>query len=124
MADALKADPQVVTAFERAMNRITKWRQIFAGWQLGTRPITDAPAQAVRDHRELGIMLRVEMSALVNLLAEKGVFTGDEYMKQCIEEAGHLETAYRRKFPGARATDDGMMIDPQVFAETTKNWLP
>jgi hypothetical protein len=31
----------MVTAFE-ALNRLTKWRAFFAGWQLGTRPKGDA----------------------------------------------------------------------------------
>src|SRR5438067_1656730 len=39
-------------ALDAALNRLTKWRSVFCGWQLGTRSSTDPEAQAVRDHRE------------------------------------------------------------------------
>jgi hypothetical protein len=59
----------------RALNILTKWRTIFAGWQLGTRPKGDPECDAVRDHRELSMILRAEVTAFTGLLREKGVFT-------------------------------------------------
>ena len=38
-----------------ACNRLTKWRSVFAGWQLGTRAKGDPECDAVRDHREVTI---------------------------------------------------------------------
>jgi hypothetical protein len=93
------------------LNRLAKWRTIFVSWQLGTRTSTDPEAQAVRDHREVTMLLRVEVNALVQLLVAKGVITADEFARHCDVEAEHLMRAYERFFPGAVATDDGMKID-------------
>ena len=111
------------TSFE-ALNRLCKWRSVFAGWQLGTRTDTDPEARAVRDHREVTILLRAEVSALVALLIEKGVFTVEEFNQQCIVEAEHLERAYEKKFPGFKATDSGMLGDVATLRETMKGWYP
>jgi hypothetical protein len=40
-----------------ALNRLCKWRAIFAGWQLGTRAKGDPESDAVRDHREVTILI-------------------------------------------------------------------
>mgnify|MGYP001587156880 CR=1 FL=1 len=40
------------------INRLTKWRTLFTGWQLGTRAKGDPEGDAVRDHREVTILLR------------------------------------------------------------------
>src|SRR5258707_10424244 len=56
-----------------ALNRLTKWRTHYAGWQLGTRAKGDPESDAVRDHRELTMLLRVELTALTGLLMRKGV---------------------------------------------------
>ena len=57
----------------QALNRVAKWRTLFAGWQLGTRPKGDPESDAVRDHREITILLRVEQSAIIGLLIRKGI---------------------------------------------------
>lgn len=48
-----------------ALNKLAKWRSVFAGWQLGTRLKEDPECQAVKDHREVTILLRAEVSALL-----------------------------------------------------------
>lgn len=55
-----------------AMNKLAKWRSIFAGWQLGTRAKGDPESDAVRDHREATILLRAEVNALTACLIEGG----------------------------------------------------
>ncbi|MGF6641851.1 hypothetical protein [Paraburkholderia sp. MM6662-R1] len=107
-----------------ALERLTKWRSVFAGWQLGTRSDTDPEAQAVRDHREVTILLRAEFNALAALLVEKGVFTEEEFTAQLGDEAELLSQAYARKFPGYEATDYGMQVDVHTAAKTTKDWRP
>lgn len=97
----------------RALNRLCKWRTILAGWQLGTRPDTDPETQAVRDHRDATLILRAEVSALVALLVDKGVFTPHEFEKQVAEEADYHSKQLEEQFPGAKATDSGMDIDLQ-----------
>jgi hypothetical protein len=95
----------------RALNRLAKWRSVFAGWQLGTRPRGDPEAEAVRDHREVTILLRAEVNALAALLIEHGAFSLEDWDKQLALEAAALERAYEKKFPGAHADDDGMHFD-------------
>jgi hypothetical protein len=95
----------------RALNRLVKWRSILTGWQLGTREKGDPTSDAVRDHREVTLLLRAEVNALAMLMLEKSVFSGEEWDRQLVIEAKHLEEALEKQFPGARASDDGMHID-------------
>lgn len=110
-----------------ALNRVTKWRGLFAGWQLGTRPKGDPESDAVRDHRELSILLRVESSALVGLLLRKGLINASDWEKALEDEANQLSDDYARRFPGVTATDYGLVIDvKKVTAADSwmKNWKP
>jgi hypothetical protein len=111
---------------DRAFNVLTKWRSVFAGWQLGTRSDTDPECKAVKDHREVTILLRVEVTALTGLLLKKGIFTEEELVAQLIEEADYLNEAYARRFRGMRATDAGISYDLAVLQEhgTMDGWLP
>ena len=108
----------------RALNRVTRWRTLLAGWQLGTRPKGDPESDAVRDHREVTILLRVEGSALVNLLVAKGLITAQEWDAALAQEAHMLNAAYERRFPGVRATDDGLAMDARKIeaAGWMKGW--
>lgn len=109
---------------ERILNKLAKWRTVFAGWQLGSRHKDDPESQAVRDHRELTMMLRVELNAQTQLLIKKGVFTVEEFDAQLGVEAAHLDAIYEKKFPGFKTTDEGLLIDAFLAAETMKNWRP
>jgi hypothetical protein len=106
------------------LNRLTKWRSVFAGWQLGTRHPDDPECQAVRDHREVTILLRAEVNALTGLLIAKGVFTAEEFAAQLDQEADALSAAYERKFPGMHATDQGIEYQLPEVIETMKGWRP
>lgn len=107
-----------------ALERLAKWRSVFAGWQLGTRSKDDPECQAVRDHREVTMLLRAEVSALTQLLIDKKVFTLDELQEQTEEEAECLSKRYEMKFPGMKATDFGIRYDTKIAAETMKGWKP
>jgi hypothetical protein len=119
-----RTDDQVAEIADRVLNRFAKWRSVFAGWQLGTRLDTDPECQAVRDHREVTMLMRAEVNALTACLIEAGVFTSRQFTEQLILEAGHLDEQYAKKFPGMRSTDDGISMDVQKAAETMKGWLP
>jgi hypothetical protein len=107
------------------LNKLCKWRSVFSGWQLGTRVKGDPESDAVRDHRELSIILRVEMTALVGLLIEKGVFTAEEFGARIEQEAELLDKLYQDKFPGWESTEFGMSITNMAAArELMKNWKP
>jgi hypothetical protein len=108
----------------KVLNRLAKWRSVFAGWQLGTRLDNDPECQAVRDHREATIMLRVEVSALTELLIRRGVFTIEEFNDALANEAEQLDADYAKRFPGITSSDHGMVYDPEVAARTMKGWRP
>lgn len=105
-------------------NRLAKWRSVFAGWQLGTRTKADPECQAVRDHREVTMLMRAELNALAVILARKQVFTMPEFRRQVQEECRLLCEAYEKRFPGFKATDDGMQVNPETSLKTTRGWKP
>lgn len=97
----------------KTLERLAKWRTIFASWQVGTRSDTDPECKAIKDHRETTILLRAEVNALIQLGVHKGLFTLQEF-EDCLEnEAIALMKGYEHRFPGAKATDCGMDIDIQ-----------
>ena len=107
-----------------AFERLCKWRQVFAGWQLGTRLSGDPECQAVRDHREVTICLRAEVNGLTKLLVDKGIATAEEVSAIFEAEAQHLSEQYERKFPGMKAMDWGIEMKLPEAAETMKGWKP
>lgn len=107
----------------QSLNRLGKWRTFFAGWQLGTRPIGDPESDAVRDHREATLILRTELSALVELAFRKNLFTMEEWDEEIIKQAEDLMRLLEHSYPGVRATDDGLQIDARA-KETMKGWKP
>lgn len=108
----------------RALNRLAKWRTVFAGWQLGTRATGDPECDAVRDQRELLLLLRAEVNALTTLCVQRGLFTVVEFDAQQGIEADHLCRALEARFPGFKATDVGLEMDSKLAAATTKGWRP
>lgn len=113
-----------MTGLEQKLNRLCKWRSVFAGWQLGTRADTDAECRAVRDHREVTMLLRAELNAMTKVLIDRGVITIEELERALGEEADKLSADYEKKFPGFKATDAGISINVQQAAQTTKGWRP
>lgn len=99
----------------KALNVLAKWRVLFTGWQLGTRPKGDPEGDAVRDHREVTILLRAEMSALTGLLVEKEIITQDEWLAALEREATVLNADYERRFPGVTASLDGLTLDKRTL---------
>lgn len=117
-------DPQ--SKMMKALNRLTKWRTVFTGWQLGTRPKGDAEGEAVSDHREATMILRAEVTALVGLMAEKGLFTIEEFQEAVAFEADMLSQSLAQRFPGIKATDDGIEMDAAELERhgTMDGWKP
>ncbi len=106
-----------------ALNILAKWRTLFTGWQLGTRPKGDPEGDAVRDHREATIVLRAEMSALTALLVDKGIIARDDWLAALEREATQLNADYERKFPGVTASETGLTIDKRALP-WMKGWKP
>lgn len=105
------------------INRLGKWRSLFAGWQLGTRPKGDPESDAVRDHREATLIMRAELNALISLLVSSKVFTRAEYVKQLEHEARLYCERLAERFPGVIAVDDGLQIDERAQS-WLKDWKP
>lgn len=110
--------------YDDAMQKLCKWRVVFAGWQLGTRAKGDPESDAVKDHREVTMLLRAEVSALVLLCVEKELFTEEEFTRKLAEEAEHLCAAYEERFPGFKADLDGMHVETELAVKTTQGWRP
>jgi hypothetical protein len=106
----------------RVMNRLAKWRALFAGWQLGTRAKGDPESDAVRDTQERLLILRAE----VNALLEKGLTTQEELQRTMIAEAEHYMGQLEARWPGVKAVDDGLSMDPGVIqrAGWHAGWKP
>lgn len=109
--------------YRDAIERVCKWRTLFVGWQLGTRVKGDPEGDAVRDHRETTILLRLEVTALTRLLIERCGIPLEEIQRVMAEEAEHLNAAYEKRFPGVTASDSGLRITRDA-AEWMKHWKP
>lgn len=105
------------------LERLCKWRSVFTGWQLGTRPASDPETQAIRSSSEARLLMRAELSALTGLLIKKGIITEDEFAQALGDEADLLCADLEKLFPGMAATDEGMRYDSRA-AETMKGWKP
>lgn len=105
----------------RLLNKLCKWRTFFASWQLGSRLPSDGELKAVKNHREVTILLRAEVSALTGLLIEKGVITGQEFQDALAEEARQLDHDLAAKYSGWSSSDDGMVLKMPEAMETVKS---
>lgn len=113
-------DPVIARVADASLQRLAKWRSVFTGWQLGTRLRGDGESEAVRDHREVTILLRAEVNAVTRILLEAKVVDQETLTRIIGEEAEYLNQAYERQFPGARAVDDGMHFDLEQWVETQR----
>ena len=109
-----------------SLEQLTKWRSVFAAWQLGTRSDRDAECKAVKDHREVSILLRAEVSALTGLLVRKGLVTEAEWVESLQKEAEQLDADFAKRFPGIESTEHGIAYDIEKVraAGTMDGWPP
>jgi hypothetical protein len=116
--------------FMAALNKLTKWRVILTGWQVGTRAKGDAESDAIRDHREATLILRAEVSAIVRALTEPDfngkpkVLSMPAYMDLAAEEAVALDLTFETRFPGAKSTPTGIDLDLAKAQGWLKNFRP
>lgn len=107
-----------------AMNKLAKWRTVFASWQLGTRVSGDAECNAVKDHREVTILLRAEVTALLSILLQKKICTDLEFAEVLKRECELLDEDYEKRFPGFKTHQYGVDIDLNKAAKTMEGWRP
>lgn len=107
-------------AYDRATQRLCKWRTVFVGWMIGSRSAEAPGVKAYRDRADGHLMTRVELNALTALLIAKRVFTVEEFMAQVVTECDHKQKDLEAFFPGYKATDHGISIEVGVANETNK----
>jgi len=110
--------------YRNAFEKLAKWRQVFAGWQLGARLKGDPECEAVRDHREVTMFLRCEVNALTRILIERQIISAEDLTRIVAEEAAALDAQYEKKFPGMKSTPIGIDYQLPLAAETMKGWRP
>lgn len=108
--------------YAKLLAKVTKWKLIFSQWQIGTRDDVNGENRAIQDHRENAIKTQIELGGLIELLIEKHIIRREDLLEEQIEVASRLNQSLEAKFPGARATDDGMEIQPEAF-QVTKDRL-
>jgi hypothetical protein len=107
-----------------ALEILAKWRTLLTGWQVGTRPKGDPEGDAIRDHRELTLVLRAEVSALAGLLMRKGCITADEWLAALEQEAKQLSADLEARFPGVKAHEQGLDINVARAMPWMRRWKP
>jgi hypothetical protein len=105
----------LATQVRAKVEKLGKWRALYAGWWFGTRPNSDPQAQAARDNFDRTIMLRCEVDALVPLLIRKGVFTDEEYGTELLAAVERMDGLLEAAWPGFRTEPAGL-----VFADMLK----
>lgn len=115
-----------MTDLHRVLNKLAKWRILFTGWQLGTRVKGDPEGDAVRDHREVTILLRAEVSALTAILVTKGICTREDFEAALTTEAMLLDRDYEQRFPGVESDESGLKMDAAriKLAGWMNGWKP
>lgn len=102
-----------------AIEKLGKWRALYAGWWFGTRSLKDGQARAARDNFDRTIMLRCEVNALTALLIAKGVFTPEEFQGQLLDDVEHLDRELEKRWDGIRTTPDGLEFFDLIRSQRT-----
>lgn len=121
MPSPLPPDHPAIAAADAALNKVAKWRLVFTSWLLGSRPATDHEAAYHRDLRELLIMLRVEVSALISLNLASDAFTHQQFAEQLAAEAALLDAAFERAFPGFTTSAAGVHMSFPAAQQTMRS---
>lgn len=114
------SEQETAARYQRQANRLGKWRVVLTGWVLGTRSDTDPRAAGMRDLQEARLLMRAELSAVANVLIKKGVVTAEEWTAALADECEFLNEAMAGRFPGIRATDDGLDMKMPEALETMR----
>jgi len=107
-----------------ALNKLCKWRLIFAGWHRGSATLITGGkptpgVAAMRDLMDKWLIMRVENSALAVLLRDKGIFTQEEFYNAIMKEAKILDKEMESVFPGFSTNEDGVVISDIKLAQKT-----
>jgi len=67
-------------------------------------------------------LLLLRASAFTVLCIQKGIFSKEEFQQAVIDECALTQNDLEKKFPGFKANENGMSMDVEKAAKTTKNW--
>lgn len=101
------------------LNKLCKWRSIFAGWMFGTRAMDRPGTAAMRDLAEKWLIMRAENNAILGMLIEKKLFTSHDFEKRLMKEADWLDRDMERRFPGMKTTETGVVFYDMDMANKT-----
>ena len=107
-------------SWKLAVERLCKWRAVLTAWHLGSVGTETPGVQAMRDLQEWRLMMRAELSAITALLIEDGLLSRKGFAEQVGIEANHLSRVFEERFPGYRAVDDGIEINPAIAVKTIR----
>lgn len=101
--------------YREALEKLAKWRSVYAGWRLGTRLSNDGESKYTRDLHEQILILRADCSALAFLVRDALVATGmseaaahEKLQERMLQEVTELDRLQSLKFPGMSSTPDGI----------------
>jgi hypothetical protein len=114
------ADVSLPGRLRAAMEKLGKWRGLYAGWWFGTRRLDEAQARAARDNFDRTIMLRCEVNAFTALCLQKGLWSVGEWQQQLLEEIERMDAALEEKWPGFRTDSTGLIMTPAIAHDTMK----
>lgn len=109
--------------YAKLINRVVQWKSVLANWQLGTRDASNGTFRALQDQHENAMRKNVKFDALVELLVSRRIISAEDLIEKQIEIATRLDQSLETKFPGAKATESGMVIDEPDTFQATKDSL-
>lgn len=101
------------------LNILCKWRQAYV---LMNQAGQFGQERVIRDSAEGKLIARCELSALANLLVQKGVFTATEFIAQVDIEAEALSKKLENVFPGFSANQNGLVLTNPAANQTMLAW--
>lgn len=94
-----------------SMRYVGAFAEIALGRKVGLLPKGTPGLSEMRDLIDLILLTRAEINAFTALLVRKGVFTVDEFTRQCKHEYEWL-TEQKAHYLGVEVTDAGLVFRP------------
>lgn len=101
------------------LNILCKWRQAYV------MMATSGPRgfqRYVRDNVDGKLLMRAELTAVANLLIQKGIITEVELFAQMEVEAEQLSVEHEKFFPGFSASSLGLTLNNPAAGQTISSW--
>lgn len=112
------------TAYHKALNKLAKWRTVFASRIMGTQTTEHVPTKALKEIVEGQLIMRAELNALLRHLTVNKMITNEQWLEAVKDEAITLDKLMEIRFPGITTSDQGVHFDPVMIREmgTMNGW--